>query len=797
MKSTFTFILVFIFSIATKAQDSYYWYQSEKVYLIQNPLASYINISKLAQSDKSAFIQYTKSQGAKISNMSANELVIETKEPFEIKSTLAKNIYQSLIYKTSQAKDVIIIPSIIIKLMKNKSVDDLLVSYRGKLRLKVEKGYDTYILDCNLGTANDVLKLANELKENNKDVVWCEPEFYGGYTKTTSDPMFPQQYYLKNTGQFGGLYGMDINIELAWLYFSKGNSTLKVAVIDDGVEAHEDLGTLLPGFTAGTNMGTGAPQNGAKTHGTSCAGIIAAKHNTTGIAGIAPNVQIIPVNIFPNPETTFNSSGSATNGEIATAIDWAWNEGQADVLSNSWGSRVPSSAITDAINRARTLGRNSCGVAKGCIIVFASGNSNETFSGVLYPGNLDGVVTVGAINRNGNIQNYSSRGPEMDLVAPSGNINYTGDVRTLDRMGAEGLEAGNYTNLFGGTSAACPQVSGVVALMLSVNPHLTEAQVRNILNSTAIDMGPSGFDNTYGYGRLNAYHALLAASSLGISGPSIICNAETYTIPNLPPGASVTWAVTGNISISGSNTGASVYIVKAGNGKGNIEATISSNCSPTTTYTFSKNEIIVGSPLPTDGGIWISSSGEEPLDQSSYFITDQIIYINLSNPAYSNYNWTDFFKNGDVSWYHQAGSDGLVIEFQNPNYGDYVGFTLSATNSCGLNNSNLFFYYQGGPYYLYKTFPNPSDNLITITPLARENNKDRLPQEIAKKIPNLPSIERFAILDKMGNNIMGNTIAGKSNEVQIDLGNLKSDVYSLILYLDNAKTETHKIIKSQ
>ncbi len=140
-----------------------------------------------------------------------------------------------------------------------------------------------------------------------------------------------------------------------------------------------------------------------------CAGIVAASNNTIGIRGVASNVNILPVNIVPD-ETFIDwlggrIEGFGTNIEIAEAINWAWS--RADVLSCSWGGGSPSNDITTAINNARTQGRNGL----GSIVVFASGNSNQQFSGVTFPANVNGVITVGAINRNGNIHNYSSRGP--------------------------------------------------------------------------------------------------------------------------------------------------------------------------------------------------------------------------------------------------------------------------------------------------------------------------------------------------------------------------------------------------
>jgi subtilisin family serine protease len=150
----------------------------------------------------------------------------------------------------------------------------------------------------------------------------------------------------------------------------------------------------------------------------------------------------------------------------------------------------------------------------------------------------------------------------MDLVTPSGNTNLQGDLRTIDRMGANGYETGNYTTRFGGTSAACPQVSGVAALMLSLNPNLTEAEVRTILQNTATDMGATGFDNDFGFGRLNA-RAALQAITQGITGSSIVCSSTTtpYATNGISGSTNVVWSSSSNIQLSGS--GANVTASKA------------------------------------------------------------------------------------------------------------------------------------------------------------------------------------------------------------------------------------------
>ncbi|MCD6596339.1 MAG: S8 family serine peptidase, partial [Bacteroidales bacterium] len=438
-----------------------------------------------------------------------------------------------------------------------------------------------------------------------------------------------------------------------------------MAVIDDGVETHEELtGRVLQGFTPQASVNNpythGAPNandppsqyNYHFGHGECCAGIIAASHNTIGIRGVAPNVQIVPVNIFNDwfiNDTTINGltyyyvDFAEDANDIASAIDSAWNQGQADVLSNSWGYRtnpdslnlIDADNIIAAIGRARTQGRNGL----GSIVVFASGNENEYFTGITFPANVAGVITVGAIDRNGNIWNYSSRGPEMDLVAPSGALG-TGDVRTIDRMGTAGFETGNYINDFGGTSAACPQVSGVAALMLSVNPILTEAEVRTTLQQTATDMGATDFDNTFGYGRVNAYDAVEDVH-LYITGPSLVCASNsTFTLHNPPTGSTTKWTATGSVTPShGNGATASFHSTCSNIGDGQVKFTIT---HLNDSFQISKN-YLAGGPDPSDVSLFIQDNltgqGVDPWNMcknSSYYI----YYINNSSCSTSNYSWT-------------------------------------------------------------------------------------------------------------------------------------------------------------
>lgn len=382
--------------------------------------------------------------------------------------------------------------------------------------------FETIVLD--VADLDNVLPLANALQESGS-VTWATPDIYAEVT-LHADPLFGQQFQMHNTGQtidgFAGTNDADCNALEAW-GVTLGSSSITVAVIDDGLEAHEDLETssgasrVLGGYTP-VNGGNGTP-NSSGRHGLACGGIIAASHNNLGVQGVAPNVNLRSVNIFQGGETT---------QDLANGVTWAKNNG-GDVLSNSWGYNsctFSNSTLTNAIADAVNNGRGGL----GCVVAFSSGNSYG--SCVNYPANLSTVIAVGAFGNDGIISDYSNEGTALDIVAPSNDINGSGflsgaGVRTTDRMGGSGYSSGNYTTGFGGTSASCPVVAGVAALVLSVNPNLTEAEVKNILYTTAIDMGSSGRDNTYGWGRVNAFAAVNAANGGGGGGG---CSA-TATLP--------------------------------------------------------------------------------------------------------------------------------------------------------------------------------------------------------------------------------------------------------------------------
>ena len=413
---------------------------------------------------------------------------------------------------------------------------------------------------------NQVLPFANQLRESGL-ARWAHPDFYAKikHHLTPSDPLYSNQFQMNNTNGSDA----DCNAPQAW-DISRGSSSIRVAVIDDGLETHPDLPTinLSLGYSP-ANGGNGTP-NSSGAHGVSCAGSISAAHNNIGVAGVAPNCELFSVNIF---------LGGETGNDLANAISYAKNNG-ADVLSNSWGygsCTYSLSVLNNALADAKNNGRGG----KGCVIVFAAGN--DYFTCVSYPGNNPNVIGVGAITNTGVRSSYSNQGSDLDISAPSNGG--TLGVYTTDRVGSAGYASGDYTGSFGGTSSACPVVAGVAALVLSVDGNLTSSAVQSILESTAKDFGSSGFDVQFGHGCVDAKAALDNALGNGGGGggnpPTCSDNEVVLTLVLDNYASETSWSL----------TNASGQTVASGSGYTANGSTVTETfCLPDGCYDFTIND---------------------------------------------------------------------------------------------------------------------------------------------------------------------------------------------------------------
>ncbi len=301
-----------------------------------------------------------------------------------------------------------------------------------------------------------------------------------------------------------GVPGADVAALAAWT-MTKGDKEIRVAVLDEGVDTdHPDLKKAVVAEKDFVADNPTAKPDGNDAHGTACAGIIVSR--AAKYPGLASDCSLVAIRI---------AKGDGANGWIfddfktADAIDWAWKDGKADVLSNSWGGGPPVDVITRAFDRARTKGRAN----KGSVVVIATGNSNGPIN---FPATIPNVLAVGAstpwderkspTSKDGENWWGSNFGPGLSLLAPGVKI------ATTDIHGPNGYDAGDYVMTFNGTSSATPHVAAAAALILAVAPDLSEQKVRDAITGSADRLVANGAWEKYvGWGRLNMFSALRRA----------------------------------------------------------------------------------------------------------------------------------------------------------------------------------------------------------------------------------------------------------------------------------------------
>jgi subtilisin-like proprotein convertase family protein len=327
------------------------------------------------------------------------------------------------------------------------------------------------------------------------------------------------------------------NVRAAWP--ASQGSGIVIGIVDDGVQyVHPDLDpNYLASASYDFNSGDSDPQPFATApHGTAVAGIAAARgDNTIGVAGVAPLASLAALRLT-----------AVASSDAVQAAAFGHQPNVIHILNNSWGPLDngktilgPGPLAKAALASAATSGRNG----KGQIVVWRAGDGRLSSDDCNFNGyaNSRFGMAVGALNDLGDLASYSEGCSALMLVAPSSGGSRS--VTTTDLIGTAGLDSGDYTSGFTGTSAAAPAVSGAAALMLARNPNLTWRDVQHILRRTAVRINPTDpawtsgdfpHNERLGFGLLDA-EAAAAMAGTWVNVPA----EEALT----PPTRTLNWAI--------------------------------------------------------------------------------------------------------------------------------------------------------------------------------------------------------------------------------------------------------------
>ncbi len=308
--------------------------------------------------------------------------------------------------------------------------------------------------------------------QSDSTVLYAEPNYLA--RKFDARAALPQLGFESGDDMLGKLWGMKtIKAEQAWA-ITKGDPKVLVAVVDTGVDYnHPDFGgRVVKGRDFAYNDNDPMDDD---SHGTHCAGTVAAGIGNGGVVGVAPEVGIFAVKVL-------DKDGGGTYAMVANGIVNAANSG-APIISMSLGGSASSKMLEDAVKYAQ---------GKGALIVAAMGN--ESTEEPSYPAAIPGVMAVGATTIRERLAAFSNIGKHVSVSAPGENILSTTPGKKYDT--------------FSGTSMATPHVAGLAGLVKSKFPQMNAEQLRARIESASDDLGDRGFDIRFGHGRINALNAV-------------------------------------------------------------------------------------------------------------------------------------------------------------------------------------------------------------------------------------------------------------------------------------------------
>jgi serine protease len=476
-------------------------------------------------------------------------------------------------------------------------------------------------------THDEAEAIARKLRED-PGVEYAVPDRLMSPMMVPNDPSYTSQWHYKSPTSDNEIAG--INLPAAW-DITTGSSGLVVGVIDTGIVNHADLqGRIVPGYNfisdpvmAGNGIGRsadasdlgdwvttaessnsssvlyGCPTANSSWHGTHVAGTIAAtSDNGTGVTGINWDSKILPVRVL--------GKCGGYMSDIIDGIRWAAGMSVQGVPANANPAKVLNMSLGGygACDPAMQSTINEV-TAAGTVVVVAAGNSRGDVANFT-PAGCNGVVSVAALNREGGPAYYTNSGQSVKIAAPGGQQFAEGDPNgvlsilnssTTSPIASPGGDTYGY---YQGTSQATPHVTGVVSLMLSLNPTLTPTKIVQLLQASVrpfpTNTGAFAGDcdiSFCGAGIVDAYQAVSAVSSNApvIGASPLYLGFTTHQGDPNPPSQSIAIANPGGGTLNWSVSSSVAWLhVNPANGQGSGNVTVSvdtTGFSPETPHTGS------------------------------------------------------------------------------------------------------------------------------------------------------------------------------------------------------------------
>jgi serine protease len=521
---------------------------------------------------------------------------------------------------------------------------------------------------------------------------------------TPNDPYYAYQWHFPK-----------INMPQAW-DISTGSGVI-VAILDSGI-AYENYtvpsyerNTVASGVTQymvapelnGTSFAAGydfinndSHPNDNCAHGTHVSGTVAqVTNNSQGVAGMAFNCTLMPVKVL-------DYSGSGTAQSLADGLYWAADHGAQVVnMSLGWAPGYnPGSTVANAVAYAYN---------HGVVLLASSGNAGT--GTVSYPAAYSQVIAVGATRYDDARASYSQYGSALEICAPGGDIgvdqNGDGYGDGVLQMTFTGYDPGPPQQLadptdfgywfYDGTSMACPHATALVALIIAHGQTGVE-NIRTILHETAVDLGSAGWDQYYGYGRIDAYAALTYGGQAPVAAftgsPTSGCAPLTVTFTDQSTGDVTSWDW--NFGDGSAHSGAQ---------------------NPTHQYTTAGNYTVT---LTATG-----PCGSDAEVKTSYISVGATLIADFSGTPTSGcapltVGFTDASTGDITSWDWNFGDGSAHSGAQNPshqyaNAGDYT-VTLTVTGSCGSDaeTKTSYIHVAGAPVAGFYGVPTSGDTPLTV-----------------------------------------------------------------------------------